>query len=195
MSDNFSTIILASGMSGRMGEPKALLRWDSSFTFLEKIVDVFVRAGSSNIVCVVNKAAEPYCIGLKLPSCVSIATNNHPEWDRFYSVKTGIQHVKDTDYCFIHNVDNPFITPEIVKEIFASRMPGAWCSPVFEGKGGHPVLLSKTIYSRITNKMPDETKLKDFLFPFPRIIVETDSDCILRNINTPDDYKRLVAQQ
>lgn len=188
MECSFSSIILASGLSERMGEPKALLKWDHSTTFLEKIIDKYSKAGSNKIVCMINKKIEPFCRNLQTLPNVKFVTNNHPEWGRFYSIKTGSLKVQDSDFCFIQNVDNPFVTVEIIEALFAKRSSEAWCSPVYKEKGGHPILLPQCIIQKIPQVLNNDIALIDFLKPYRRIKIETNSDSILRNINTPEEY-------
>jgi len=187
MDSTYTTIILASGLSERMGKPKALLRWDDTTTFLEKIIVEYSKACCSKIICTVNKETEPFCRNLKIQTDVKFVINQHPEWGRFYAIKTGMQEVQNSDFCFIQNVDNPFVSVEIIEKLFAERNPDAWCSPVYKERGGHPILLPQSIIQKISQTNNDITLL-DFLKPFRRINVETDNDAILRNINTPEDY-------
>ncbi|RPH30046.1 MAG: hypothetical protein EHM93_16400 [Bacteroidales bacterium] len=194
MESAFSVVILASGLSERMGEPKALLRWDSSTTFIEKIIVEYSNAGCSEIICVINKKIEPLCKNLKLPSNVKFAMNLYPEWGRFYSIKIGTQGVLN-DYCFIQNVDNPFVSFEIIKKIFAERNSEAWCSPVYKEKGGHPIMLPKKIIQKLPQINDNDMSLAEFLKPFKRINIETQSDLILRNLNNPEDYARFLNQK
>lgn len=194
MESVFSAVILASGLSERMGEPKALLRWDSSITFLEKIVDEYSQAGCLEIICVINKKIEPFCKDLILPSNVKFVMNLYPEWGRFYSIKIGTKEVI-SDYCFIQNVDNPFVNVGVIKNISEARNPEAWCSPVYKDKGGHPILLPKAIIQKLPEVNNNDMSLAEFLKIFKRINIEIPSDLILRNLNNPEDYARFLNQK
>ncbi|HZJ74543.1 MAG TPA: NTP transferase domain-containing protein [Perlabentimonas sp.] len=190
MSSDFSTIILSSGLSERMGQPKALLKWDKSTTFIEKIINEFVKAGSTKIVCMINEIIEPACKKLSLPSNVELVVNHHPDWGRFYSIRTGVNALNNSDYCFIHNVDNPFVSTKITDKLWAQRKPGYWCSPNYKGKGGHPVLLSKEITDKISTTSNLDFTLRDILQQFPKIPVSVTDNSILRNLNTPEEYNK-----
>ena len=194
MEGNFSAVILASGLSERMGQPKALLQWDNSITFLEKIVNEYSKAGCTEIIYVINKKIEPFCKDLNLPTEAKPVMNLHPEWGRFYSIKIGTQEAKDCDFCFIQNVDNPFVDVEIIKTIYSERNSEAWCSPVYKEKGGHPILLPKWIIQKMPQINDNDTSLLDFLNPFKRIKIEAPNDLILRNLNKPEDYIRFLNQ-
>lgn len=188
MDNSFSTIILSSGFSERMGQPKALLKWDESTTFIEKIINEFIQAGSAKIVCMINERIEPFCKKMTLPTNVEFIVNHHPERGRFLSILTGVGALGESNYCFIHNIDNPFVNVGLIKKLLAHKESGKWCSPVYNGKGGHPVLLSNTIINKIATVTDLNTTLRDILEQFPKISVSTDDENVLRNINTPEEY-------
>lgn len=190
MGCDYSTIILASGLSVRMHKPKAMLQWDKSTTFLEKIISEYSKSSCSHIICVINNKVETFLQKLEIPQNVKFVLNTHPEWERIYAIKTGLQEVHDCKHCFIQNVDNPFVNVEIIEKLYAARSSEAWSSPVYKEKGGHPVLIPQLIIQKIIRTTNNNTTLLDILKPFPRIKVETENDLILRNINTPEDYKR-----
>lgn len=188
--DTCPAIILSAGFSERMGQPKALLKWNRSTTFIEKIINEFCSFNCNPVICVINKSIEPDCRRLRLPSRVKFIINEHPESGRFSSVRTGINEITEADFCFIHNVDNPFVNRDVISRLFALRDPGAWCSPVYAGKGGHPVLIPSSVIGEIAGTHDLTTTLADILNSFPRINMEMPDDTLLRNINTRDDYNK-----
>jgi molybdenum cofactor cytidylyltransferase len=188
---SFSAIILAAGLSERMGKPKALLMWDQSKTFLEKIAGEFADAGCDKIVCTVNEIVLPHCKPLEAWKNLKLVLNEHPEWGRMHSVKLGLQEVKESHYCFIQNADNPFIDSGTIRKILEAKDPGKWCSPEFNGKAGHPVLLPNLIINLLLENNPDKT-LQELLHSFPKKVVEMNDDSVLKNINTPEDYLSLL---
>jgi molybdenum cofactor cytidylyltransferase len=190
LDNSYTTVILASGLSERMGEPKALLKWDTTTTFLEKIINEYLKASCSRIICLINKKAEPFFQKSKIQSEVKFINNEYPEWGRFYAIKIALQQAQANNFCFIQNVDNPFVTVEIIEKLFSTRSSDAWCSPVYMGKGGHPVLLPQLIVQKISQIKDNNYTLLDILKPLKRINVEIDNDLILRNINTPEEYER-----
>lgn len=190
MSETISAVILSSGLSERMGKPKALLKWNQKTTFIEKIVSEFHRFGCKQIICMINEIIEPVCNKMLVPQNVRFVVNHHPDWGRFYSVRTGLSEVLDSDYCFIHNVDNPFVNIRTIEKLYSERNPETWCSPVYRNKGGHPVLIPGTIIRKIVEVQDLNTTLADMLNLYPKIVIEMDDDSIHRNINTPEDYSK-----
>ena len=193
MDNNCAAVILSSGLSERMGKPKALLQWDDSTTFIEKTINEYIKAGCDKIICTVNKINEPLCKSLNLQSNVMFVLNEHPEWGRFYSIRIASQEAKVSDFCFIQNIDNPFVSSEIIDRIWENRDLNSWCSPIYKGKGGHPVLLSQGIIQQIHNSNKQDITLHDILKPFQRVNIEVDTDTILRNINTPEEYSKYFS--
>ena len=193
MGNAFSTIILASGLSERMGTPKALLKWNDSTTFLEKIISEYTKIGCNQIICMVNPFTEPLCKALNLPKHAKLVINTNPEQGRFSSIRIAAKEVKNSNFCFIQNIDNPFVSSEIIDRIWENRDLNSWCSPIYKGKGGHPVLLSQGIIQQIHNSNKQDITLHDILKPFQRVNIEVDTDTILRNINTPEEYSKYFS--
>jgi len=195
-------LILAGGKSERMNFPKAYLLYDGK-TFLQKIIDEYVQAGIKNIFVVLNEDFsngewKKYLDPIK--SNVSIIKNPNPELGRFYSLKLGIKKMlnnpstltPDLEFCFIQNIDNPFVNKALIKTLMKSKNPAGYTSPVFIGRNGHPILISKKIIQHINN-LPDENQnLRNILLGFSKHEVPVDNDDILVNINTGDDYERFI---
>lgn len=173
-----------------MGKAKALLEWNHSLTFLEKIIGEYRKAGCPRIICMLNEKTEALCRNMHLPAEAVLLINHHPEWGRFYSIKTGLAEVNDSSYCFIQNVDNPFVSVDLIEKLYNERNPDAWCSPVYMGKGGHPVLLPQLIIREILQSDHLNTTLRDVLQSKKRINIAVESDDVLININTPEEYSR-----
>ncbi|MBI4648057.1 MAG: NTP transferase domain-containing protein [Bacteroidia bacterium] len=185
-------IILAAGNSERMGFPKAFLKWDKNTDFIEKIIRQYINFGSAKIVVILNEKnyeifrAKSY----HTLNNVQPIVNSFPEHGRFYSVKLGLSNIGDSDYCFVQNVDNPFIITALLNKLFDSRVSDSYITPVYKGKGGHPVLLSRKIIKDISEIAEDNLNLKEILSKYRRIEVESGSPVVLYNINTMDDYLR-----
>ncbi|MCK5170754.1 MAG: NTP transferase domain-containing protein [Bacteroidales bacterium] len=115
----FSAIILAAGKSSRIGFPKLALRYNENKIFIEQIVNKFESFGCKEIIIVVNETGNNYLTENKIQfsDAVKIAINKHPEWHRFYSLKTGAKSLSEDSTVFIHNVDNPFVNCEVLNEL------------------------------------------------------------------------------
>lgn len=192
-----SVVILAAGNSGRMGEPKSLLKWDENETFIQKIIDEYKKFGCESIVVVVNNAVidlyEKYSYNFF--SDITLVINNHLEWERFYSVKLGLNALKDKQFCFIQNVDNPFVSQNLLQLLFADKDFFSYNVPYYKDKGGHPILINKQIINSILNTFENDLNLKNVLSPFNKKKIAVDDETIFYNINNKQEYNRLFKKQ
>jgi len=189
----YSAIILSAGKSTRMGVPKFSLKFNSSTTFLENIINEYKSFGCEQIVVVLNPEGASILdkLYLNIPLDVKIVINQHPEWERFYSLKLGAKGLKNITPTFVSNIDNPFIDSDILQALALSIQNADYINPSINGKGGHPILLSEKIISDLTTEPKDEIHLKDYLGRYSKFAVEVEDDKILINVNTDDEYKRL----
>ncbi|MFH1296702.1 MAG: NTP transferase domain-containing protein [Bacteroidota bacterium] len=189
--EHVGVIVLAAGSSERMKELKAFLPYDDNTMFIEKILSTYSGWGCSEIVVVTNQ--EAYRLikqTVKVPSTVKMVINDHLELERFYSVKLGLGAIRTSSFCFIQNVDNPFIDARILDRLYAQRNDRSYISPVYKKKGGHPVLLNREIIDRIGNWPDDSANLKEVLGTIACTPVEMPDDRVLININSAEEYDR-----
>ncbi len=188
-----ATIILAAGNSSRMGRPKFALLMPNGATFLENIIDQYSDFGCREIVVVLNHEGIDLIKERPLnnPSQIKIVLNPHPKFGRFYSIKTGIEQV-ESGYTFIQNIDNPYAKKEILEHLYNSKKEADVVKPVYNGKGGHPVLISKQIMDYILQEKKLDINLKEVLNNFSTKKVKVKDDTVLLNINTHPDYNNFI---
>lgn len=184
-----AVVVLAAGKSQRMGKEKALLKYNSNSIFFEKIIETYIEAGVQNISMVVNpNLYRIISTGFfKNSKKISILVNRSPELGRMYSIQLGIeQHI--SKHIFIQNIDNPFVSNELIEKLRENYKENHYVSPYYNNKGGHPILLCKNIAEQLL-RMPD-VSLRIALSNFNKIKLPVDDSSILTNINTPEAYKR-----
>jgi molybdenum cofactor cytidylyltransferase len=190
---NTSVIILAAGKSERMDFPKPFLPYNSEKNFLFKIIEEYIEFGCSQIVVVVNRFYEIPRYFFDFNNYIKsfkFVVNDNPELDRFFSVKLGSENLINTEYCFIQNVDNPFVNNNLLNSIFEKRISGKYVVPQYQNQRGHPVLLSKIILESLMKEKNLSGNLRVFLGNFEKIIADVDDENILVNINTKEDYNK-----
>lgn len=199
--EHVGVVILAAGLSQRMKEFKALLPYKGKESFLESIISTYVEWGCGEVVVVTNngllleiETMEKRENRRLIPPATEVVVNENLEWERFYSVKLGLGAIRDSAFCFIQNVDNPFIDKGILDLIYQQRSEEAYVSPVFKQKGGHPVLLNQKQTLRIAGWPQDNANLKEVLSSMESKTVEMPDDRVLININSRDEYKRLIER-
>ena len=189
---NISAIILSAGKSERMGVPKFSLRFNTETTFLEKLIDEYYSFGCNEIIVVLNETSAVLYHQLKLsvPSNVRVVINHHPEWERFYSLKLAALALNEVKPVFVSNIDNPFLNQETLDILFKEVDNFDYISPSFNGKGGHPFLLSTKVLNELKTEKQDQIHIKEFLGKYSKKLEEVNDEKILLNINTMEDYSR-----
>lgn len=120
---------------------------------------------------------------------VEVVTN--PDWTlgMFSSVQAGVRKVT-SDRFFLTPGDLPLLEAGVVRRL--NDTPGDLVSPVFDGQGGHPVLLHRRWVDLLT-AAPGSSRLRDLLAEAPHTLVVMDDDAVLRDIDTCEDYEDFVT--
>jgi molybdenum cofactor cytidylyltransferase len=193
-----TAIILAAGQSSRMGQSKALLAYAGRKTFLEHLVETYLRARVRRIVVVVHRGIFKHIRSLLTPfrhkGRLSVLLNMHPETGRFTSIALGAGLLEKDDSAFIQNIDNPFTSAAVLEAMVPRLRPSSWVAPAVDGQKGHPVLLAPEILDAIRRTDPSGN-LRDLLNGYPATVIQSDDTRILANINTPEDYQRYFSHE
>lgn len=139
-------VILAAGLSRRMGRPKQVLAFEHS-TLLETAVNHARLAG-----CVPLVVLPPSLTDWELPPETFRVENPRPEAGMASSVKLGVQTARARWPGLAVMVllgDQPFVTPEHmlpVIDAFEKREAGIHVvRPRYDGNPGHPVMFDETL--------------------------------------------------
>jgi CTP:molybdopterin cytidylyltransferase MocA len=187
----YSAIILSAGKSSRMGVHKFSLAFNATKTFLENLINQYDSFGCVEIIVVLNPDGKAFLEQLKLslPSNVKVVINEHPEWERFYSLKLAAIGFSKFNPAFVSNIDNPFVDLKVLKSLAKSNTEYTY--PVFNGRGGHPFLISEKVIADLNFEPKDEIHLKEFLGRYSKSAVIVDDEKVLLNVNTIEEYNRL----
>jgi len=186
-------VILAAGFSSRMKSQKAFLIFEDDKTFLERTVEVYMNSGIENITVVVNPAIENRTKKVfsknNYTKHVKILINRFVERGRFYSIKQSLEIVS-SHFCFLQNIDNPFITPGLIRKMKEIAEDESYVVPLFEKREGHPILLSREIVRHLHSLKGNDHNLRTELKKFKKINLKRNDDSILININCYEDYQK-----
>lgn len=190
MRKDCSVIILAAGYSSRMGSPKFALALNPQTNFLENIINQYFKIGIHHIIVVLNSEGKKHMEQnpLRIPNPVQLIVNEHPEHEKFYSLKLGLTAIENNSFSFIHPSDLPIVKPSTLEQIYGKREEADFVKPIFKNKGGHPILLSPLLIKELVNEKKEDWKLNEFLEPYSCFKVEVDDAGILDNINTREEY-------
>lgn len=186
--DDFGVLILAAGDSSRMGTPKPFLMYDEKQTFLEQIIAVYENMGFKNIYLVVNQTVNDLILANQLNNGkITILVNHKPFLGRTRSIQIGLKKLKGK-HVFIQNIDNPFVNTKLLHGLLDSFKEQCYINPYYQTKGGHPILLCKTIAVQIVNA--PASPLNVLLSAYQKIKLNVNDPSVIQNINSPEDYAK-----
>jgi molybdenum cofactor cytidylyltransferase len=150
-------VVLAAGRSTRTGFPKALAELDGE-TFAARTLRVLSEAGCSAVVLVVAPPHDGAI--LERVHAERVAVNPAPERGMLSSLQVGLAEAlkDDPDFVVFSLVDHPRVRPETIRVLLdhAERTGAGALRPTFEGRGGHPVVLSRKVAEGVL-KSPAES--------------------------------------
>jgi len=191
-----TAIILAAGMSTRMGRPKLLLPWKEK-TILGAITSTLVEAGIQEIIVVIQAQQEQLYDHIKQLSIdfpVSpVFNDSFNSDDMLSSIRYGLKAIKPSNNAALITLgDQPQIQEDVVRLICYtySQTNASIIIPSYHMKRGHPWLIQHTLWPQLIQLSHPSTP-HDFLEQYKDEIyyVLVDNPSILQDIDTPEDYK------
>lgn len=179
-----------------MGAKKMLLPY-RGMTIIEKVIENVLTAGINRILVVTGSGREEITkVIRRLP--VGQCYNDKWETGMLSSVKCGFRSLPDTCRAAIVFLgDQPMIDAKTIEEVaYAYRKTGKGIiMPVYNKKRGHPLLIDTKYSGELENLNPDEgLRMLAQKFPVDVLEVETDDPAILKDIDTPEDYRNELNQ-
>ena len=194
MSDIYG-LILAAGLSGRIGKFKPLLNYKGK-SFLQNII-IKLNAVCNKIIIVTgfkSDAVKENIEQLNYKAEYELIFNPEYEKGMFTSLQAGIRKVKDADWILYHFVDQPGL-PQSFYSTFIKQIDNNfnWIQPMLTGEKGHPILLHNEIFELIINASKD-SNLREI--SKNSIIKKKFWECsyreIFQDIDTEEDYRELL---
>lgn len=187
-------VILAAGLSSRMGMNKMLLEIDG-ITVIERCIHAFYES-CVTIIVVTGKYHNEIQDQLAHYPKVHLVYNKDYQQGMFSSVKAGIKFV-EAERFFLTPGDYPLLTADLVR--YMLQADGNYIVPVYQGKQGHPVLLHKQLVPFIVNSTSNSLRdcLHDFMSEKRELTIGNEG--ILRDMDTAQEYaaisKRFLRYQ
>ena len=202
-------IVLAAGKSSRMGRPKALLPIGSSGdVFLTRIITQLRAGGADRIIVVLGGHAAEIRASLlahrslgeggPADSTLTVVDNPQFESGQLSSLLVGIDAADKpgVDAVMVTLVDLPLITAATVRAVLDAhrRSPGApLVRPRRGERHGHPVIFHRMLFDELRRADPSKgAKPVVHAHAAEEVNVDVDDDGAFIDVDTPDDYKRLI---
>lgn len=188
-----AAVILAAGLSSRMGESKPLLSLGDR-SLLAHCRAVFAACGLTEILVVVGHrgeatAAAAEALGLRR------VVNGEYRRGMFSSIQCGVAALPgDIDAFFVLPVDIPLVRSATVEALLAAASdPETVLHPVFAGRRGHPPLIPAALIPSILAH-DGAGGLKGLLGRHKGMEVRVWDEGILLDADTPDDLAVLARR-
>ena len=191
-----SGILLAAGLSSRMGEPKQLLPFGES-TIVETVVDSMLGAKFNEVIVVVGHRASEIREQLGTRPVSTVFNPNYRE-GMLTSAQTGIRGLQESDAFALMLVDQPFITSALIDRVVDAyvQTDKGIALPSYNYKRGHPVVFHQRYAGEILALGTDSGGVRTLFKKYSDDIhyVTVDTDRVLRDIDYREDYERALQE-
>lgn len=188
-----SAVVLAAGMSSRMGTPKQLLRIDGK-PILEHTLAHVRKAGVSQIVLVLGFAADAVAKEISTQG-LKIVRNEAYQQGMGTSLRTGLTEVDpQSSAALIVLGDQPFVRATTLNQLIECHRSSdpQIVIPLYKGFRGNPVLLDRTVFPEVAGLSGDVGCRAIFGSHTQGIYkLALDDPGILLDIDNPDDLEKV----
>lgn len=189
-----SSILMAGGLSSRMGEPKAMLRWHGQ-SLIQYQISQLRAGGSEEIIVVLGYRSDEirrhlHGIGARIISNPLYYTG------RASTLRIGAKAVNSTATAImVLNVDQPR-TAQLIRALYEAQLSnntGA-TRPIYKTQRGHPIVIDGKLRHLLISANETNLGLKGVLKQIPEIgEIETDDSCLI-DLNTPEQYQKALDE-
>jgi len=193
-----AAIVLAAGASRRMGRAKQTLPYGQS-TILETVIRALNAASRVEGVTVVLGSNWPEVYPALEHLDAEVFVNPRPEDGMISSAQWALAQVRNDADAFLFALgDQPQIETRVVDALIeaAAQSGKGICLPTYAGKRGHPVLFRARYKPEILS-LPLTVGLNHLVHSHPDDVLEVpvDTSSVLKDIDTPEDYRRALEEK
>lgn len=190
-------VILAAGESRRLGRPKALLEWRGK-PLIRHAAENALSGGITNLVVVTGAVDAPVRDALQgLPARIV----HNPDWrgGQSTSLRAGLRAAREAaprapGAVIFLLADQPFAGPDLIRALRDRHR--STLSPVIApfagGRRANPVLFDQVTFSAL-EALTGEAGGRAIFDRFPPQALPWHDERILLDVDTPQDYQRLLA--
>jgi molybdenum cofactor cytidylyltransferase len=192
-----TALVPAAGMSTRLGRNKLLLLFKGK-PLIAHAVDTLLASAVDEIVVVLGHEADQVRAAIS-ETRVSFVENRAYHEGLASSIHAGFAAIPfSTDAIMIYLADQPLLEPGDVNFLIrafaeADRANKSIVVPFFRGERGNPVIVNSSYKASIL-AIAGETGCRRVIKQNPDqvLTVEMETDHVIRDIDTMDEYERLV---
>ncbi len=187
-------VVLAAGLSRRMGQAKLLMKVGGR-AIIRYVVESVLAGGVDSVWVVTGPDVEPIEAALAGIE-VQIAVNPAPEEGQAGSVRTGIAALPPSvDAVLIALGDQPLLAPSIIPALLAARRtsPKLIVAPRYRDGQGNPVVFKREIFPELLRLTGDQGA-RPIIQKEPTRVEWVELDLPMPpDVDTPDDYEKIRA--
>ena len=186
-------LILAAGLSSRMGRFKPLLPLGES-TFIDHLIHTMRAAGASLVVVVTGWHA--YELEEHFAGCDDIVLVHNPDFARtqmFHSIQLGLAALQGRcDKLLFSPADVPLASRSTMERLIACK--ASFACPLSGGKTGQPAMLDARLIAPLL-AMPSEENMRSALAQLQvrPVHVVVDDPAVCMDADTPESYGELLG--
>lgn len=191
-SPRIAAIVVAAGLSRRMGTFKLTLPW-ADRTVIEQVVLTLMMAPLHEIVVVTGHRRDEVIQALAKTPVRCVLNPHYESGEMLSSIQAGLAVMAaSVDAALICLGDQPQMELSTVLALLAEAERTCWCRvliPSYEMRAGHPILLPRSLWMQIMNT---SKTLRDVLRLNADVVnyLTVDTPSILADLDTPDDYQQ-----
>jgi molybdenum cofactor cytidylyltransferase len=192
-----AAVVLAGGLSSRMGRSKPLLPWGDQ-TVIEAIARRLMLLRFSDVVVVTGHQSEAVQAALKEIPVRTIYNPDYATGEMLSSFKVGLRALDDSlSACMVFLGDQPQISPRLVHELLTAYADGKGkiVAPSYRNRRGHPILIDRRHWREILD-LPPGAAPRDVINAYNDEIayILTDDASILADMDTPEEYQAALKR-
>lgn len=193
MGGGVSAVILAAGASQRMGDVNKLLADWQGKPVIRHVVETALKSDSQETIVVIGHQSDAIKDAL---DGLDVRFVDNPDYEEGMStsLKAGVSAVApESAGMAVLLADMPQLKGDTLNALiatFQSSEGAAICAPHCQGRQGNPVIWPKDIFPDIITLTGDKGA-KSLLKRHAQRVIEVpcDDDGVLRDLDTPDDFK------
>lgn len=188
-------VVLAAGRSTRMGEMKVLLPWGDT-TVVGHICRTLAEIGLDTTV-VLGYQAQAVADALAGLQVNLVRNPDFESGEMISSLRVGLSELdkRGAEAALVVLGDQPGILPNVIQDILQAYRQGlaGIVLPSYERQRGHPVLIDRRHWAAL-EALPPGSAPRDVVRANEDDIfhVEVDTPYVLRDLDTPEDYRRAL---
>lgn len=191
-------VVLAAGLSTRMGQPKLLLPWGDE-PIIHRVCREVIASGAHEVVVVTGAAHETIERAVADLPVKTVFNPDYAEGEMLSSLKAGLRALEGiADACLIVLGDQPQIEREVAAGVIQAYFEGRGpiVAPSYQMRRGHPVLIDRQFWPEML-ALPPGGAPRDVVRAHEdavyHLIVDTPS--VLGDVDTPKDYHHALEHR